>query len=44
MHQERGAAAALDERADRGAARPDDQITFPMPGDRAVRGLGGAFD
>lgn len=39
MHQEGGSAAALDERADRGPARPDDQIAFPMPRDRAVCGL-----
>lgn len=29
MHQKRGAAAALDERADRGSSGPDDQITLP---------------
>jgi len=29
MHQERGTAAALDERADRGPDRPDDQIAVP---------------
>ncbi|GGL95610.1 hypothetical protein GCM10010129_44390 [Streptomyces fumigatiscleroticus] len=43
MHEERGAAAALYERADCGAARSDDQIAFPVSGDRAVPGLGGAF-
>ena len=43
VHQERGSAAALDERADRGPARSDDQIAFPVPGNRAIRGLGGTF-
>ena len=43
VHQERGAAGALDERADRGPARPDDQVAFPVPGDRAVGGFGGAL-
>lgn len=43
VHQDRGAAAALDERADRGPAGPDDQVAFPMPWDSTVFGFGGAF-
>jgi hypothetical protein len=43
MHQERGAAAALDKRADRGAARPDDQIPLPVSRESAILGFGRAF-
>src|SRR5690606_30867851 len=43
MHQQGRAALALDDRADRGPARADDQITLPMPGNGAVRSLDGTF-
>jgi len=43
MHQERGAAAALDECADRGSSGSDDQITLPVPWNGAVLGLDGVF-
>src|SRR5512135_77235 len=43
MYQERGPAAALDERADRGPARSDDQIALPMPRDRTIGGFGRAL-
>ena len=39
QHREPG--GALDQRADRGAFQPDDQVAFPVPGDGAVLGLGG---
>ena len=34
---------AFDERADRRAFQPDDQVALPVPGDGAVLGLGGPF-
>lgn len=40
MHQERRAAAALDERADRGPSGSNDQITLPVPGEDTILGLG----
>lgn len=43
MNQERGPAAALNERADRGPAGSDDQVPFPVPRNGAVLGFGGAF-
>src|SRR5699024_3684786 len=40
VHQQRGPAGAFDNGADRGPARTDDQISLPMPGNRAVGGFG----
>ena len=34
---------ALDDGSDRRALKADEQVTFPVPGDRAVFDLGGAF-
>lgn len=42
-HQDRGAAVTLDKGADRRATGADDQVPFPVPGNSAVVGLGGAF-
>jgi len=39
--QQRVPAGALDERADRGAVQPDDQVALPMAGHGPVVGLGG---
>ena len=41
VKQHREAAAALDQRADRGAAQPKDQVAFPVPGNGPVLRLGG---
>ena len=41
QHREMG--AALDERPDRGAAQAEDQITLPVPGNRAVLRFGGTL-
>jgi len=43
MHQHRELGRSFDQRADRGALQPDDQIAFPMPGHCPVVGLGGAL-
>ena len=43
MQQHREARRALDQGADRGAVQPEDQITLPMPGNRAVLGFGRAL-
>ena len=43
MHEKCCAAAAFNERADRGPARSDDEVSLPMPGDGAIVGLGGTF-
>src|SRR5438445_1784423 len=40
VQQHREPAAALDERADRGAAEADDEVALPVPGHRAVLSLG----
>jgi hypothetical protein len=39
VEQHRESGRALDERADRRAAKSDDQIAFPVPRDRSVGGL-----
>ena len=41
QHREPG--GALDQRADRGALEPDEQVAFPVPGNGPVLGLGGPF-
>jgi hypothetical protein len=41
VQQHGEAAGALDQRADRRAVKPDDQIALPMAGDGTVVGLGG---
>jgi hypothetical protein len=43
VDQHREPRGALDQRADRGALKIDDQITFPVPGNRSVLDLSGAF-
>ncbi len=39
QHHEPG--RPLDERADRGAAKPEDQVALPVAGHGAILGLGG---
>jgi hypothetical protein len=43
VDQHREAGRALDERADRRTFKADEQVTFPVAGNGAVLGLGGAF-
>ena len=43
VQQHREPGRALDERADRGAVRADDQVAFPVARDGPVLGLGGSL-